>query len=446
MEDSLQKAGEMALAAAHKKGMQAEVFLSRQSNMNLELREGQVETLKQAEEMGLGLRLLNGGRMAFVYSADLTRGAIEQLVNDAADISHYTPIDEYNSFPAGPYFYPSLELYDKKIPETPLEEKIEMAQAAEEVARSCDPRIKIIEKSAYAEGEYSSLLMNSHGLCSAGKANYALIYISLVAQEDEESQSGFSSMIKRKIEYLSAETVGKEAAMRALRSLKSRRIDSATLPCIIEPYIMVRFLGLIAHLVSAEAVQKGKSFLAGKVGEKVASGLLSINDDATLNEGLGSFPFDGEGIPGRKTSIIKNGILTGYLYDHYNAAKAGVESTGNGQRSSFRQLPAVGSSNFTLEAGKMSPERMIAEVDKGLYITEIMGLHTANPVSGDFSLGASGMLIEKGSLSYPVRGITIGGNLSGFLHNIDAVGKDLRCFGSRLAPSVRLQAISVSGN
>ncbi|MDD2510233.1 MAG: TldD/PmbA family protein [Syntrophomonas sp.] len=445
MEDLLREAGERALKAAHKKGMQAEVFLSQQHSMNLELRDGQVETLKQAEEMGLGLRLLNAGRRAFVYTADLSEAAIQQAVNDAVDICRYTPADEWNSFPEGPYRYSSLELYDENIPASCLEEKIEMAQAAEEAARRSDKRVKLIEKSGYEEGEYTSLLMNSHGLYAVGKANYALLYLSLVAREDDESQSGFSMMIKRKIRGLEPEVVGQEAALRAVRGLKSRRIDSTSLPCIIEPYIMARFLGLIAHLLSAEAVQKGKSLLVGKLGERVASGVLSITDDATLAEGLGSFPFDGEGVPGRKTPAIKNGVLMTYLYDHYSACKAGVESTGHGQRASFRHLPAVGSSNFILEAGEESPEQMIAGVDKGLYITEIMGLHTANPVSGDFSLGAAGLLIEKGCLSYPVRGITIGGNLVDFLQSIDAVGNDLRFFGARAAPSVRLSSLSVAG-
>ena len=446
MEDLLREAGEKALKAAHKKGMQAEVFLSQQRSMNLELRDGQVETLKQAEEKGLGLRLLNAGRLAFVYSADLSAEAIEQAVNDAMDISRYTPADKWSSFPAGPYLYSTMELYDENIPVSPLEEKIEMAQAAEEAARRSDKRVKLIEKSGYEEGECTSLLMNSHGLYAWGKANYALLYLSLAAREDDESQSGFSVMIKRKIKDLEAGAVGQEAAMRAVRGLKSRRIDSASLPCIIEPYVMARFLGLIAHLVSAEAVQKGKSLLAGKIGEKMASGVLSISDDAPLGEGLGSFPFDGEGVPSRRTSVIKDGVLMTYLYDHYSACKAGVESTGHGRRASFRHLPAVGSSNFILEAGEESPEQMIAGVDKGLYITEIMGLHTANPVSGDFSLGAAGLLIEKGALSYPVRGITIGGNLLDFLQNIDAVGNDLRSFGARFAPSVRLRSLSVAGN
>lgn len=445
MEKLLKTAGQKALEFAARKNIQAEAFVLYDRELSIEVVNGQVENLKEAEEMGLGLRVFNHGRMGFAYSSDLSDKAIEEVVNDAVAISAFTSADKFNLLPRGNFVYPSMETYDEKIMNTGLEEKIDMARELERAARNFDRRISVIERAGYEDSEFASVVISSEGVYAFGKGNYSGIYISLVAEEDNDAQNGFAVMVKKKIEDLVVSDVGKDAAERAIRSLKARHIGSASIPCVMEPYVVTRFLGIVSQLVNADSVQKGKSMLAGKQGQMVASQVFSLADDAARPGGIASFPFDGEGIPAQKTMVIENGILKSYLYDTYTAAKTGVKSTGNGQRDSFRSLPSVGTTNFIVNPGNLAPDKLIGPIEKGFYITEVMGMHTANPISGDFSVGASGIMIENGQLTFPVRGVTISGNLGAFLQDIEAVGNDLRFYGGKAAPTIRLKSLSIGG-
>lgn len=445
MEDFLRTVGEKALGLARKKGVEAEAFLLQGRELSVEVINGQVETLKEAEEAGLGLRVINNGRLGFVFTSDLSDQAISQVVEDAISISRYTEADPHNCLPQGNFDYPLLEVYDTSIPVTSLEAKIELAREVERIALATDPRVNIVERAGYEDSEFTSVIMNTGGLYASGRGNYCGIYIFLVAEEDGDAQNGFSVMVKKKYSDLDPGFTGREAAQKAIRALNPRGIGSAHLPCVMEPYVAASFLGLLASLVNAEAVQKGKSLFAGKLEQLVASPVINLVDDATRPGGIGTFPFDGEGVPARESVVIKDGVLVSYLYDSYTASKAGVESTGNGQRGSFRGLPLVGTSNFIVQAGSQSPQELYADIEKGLYITEVMGMHTANPISGDFSVGASGIMIENGKLTYPVRGATIAGNLGDFFRDIESLGSDLRFFGGRGAPSIRLKSLSIAG-
>lgn len=445
MEDFLRNAGEKALELARKKGVEAEAFLLHGRELSVEVIEGQVETLKEAEEAGLGFRVINNGRLGFVFTSDLSEQAIRQVVDDAISISRYTEADPHNCLPQGKYEYPVLEVYDPRIPETNLEAKIELAREVEQIALSSDPRVSIIERAGYEDSEFTSVIMNTSGLYASGKGNFCGIYIFLVAQGEGDAQNGFSVMVRKNYKDLDPVFTGREAAENAVRALNARTISSAHLPCVMEPYVATRFLSLLAQMVDAQMVQKGKSLLAGKLEQVIASPVVNLVDDATFKGGIGTFSFDGEGVAARRNTVIKDGVLTGYLYDSYTASKAGLEPSGNGQRGSFRGLPSVGTSNFILQAGTRSPQELYGDIEKGLYITEVMGMHTANPISGDFSVGAAGIMIENGKLTYPVRGATIAGNLGNFFRDIESTGSDLRFFGGKAAPSIRLKSLSIAG-
>ncbi len=445
MEDFLRNTGEKALELARKKGVEAEAFLLQGRELSIEVIDGQVETFKEAEEAGLGLRVINQGRLGFVFTSDLSDEAVKQVVEDAISISHYTEADPHNCLPSGKYEYPVLEVYDLAIPAASLEAKIEIAREVEKVARASDPRIKIIERAGYEDSEFINVIMNTNGVYASGRGNFCGLYVFLVAEEDGDAQNGFSVMVKKKYKDLDSGFTGEEAARNAVRALHARSISSAHLPCVMEPYVSTRFLSLLAQMADAGMVQKGKSLFAGKLEQSVAAPVVNLVDDATWKGGIGSFSFDGEGVPARRNAIIQDGILTDYLYDCYSASKAGVEPSGNGQRGSFRSLPAVGTSNFILQAGSLEPQKLYADIEKGLYVTEVMGMHTANPISGDFSVGAAGIMIENGKLTYPVRGATIAGNLGEFFLDIESLGSDLRFFGGRAAPSIRLKSLSIAG-
>lgn len=445
MEDFLRNAGEKALEMARNKGVEAEAFLLHGRELSVEIIAGQVDTLKEAEEAGMGLRVINNGRLGFVFTSDLSDQAVKQVVDDAISISRYTEPDPHNCLPQGKYKYPVLEVYDPQISATSLEEKTELARKVEQIALSADSRVSIVERAGYEDSEFTSVIMNTNGLYASGQGNFCGIYIFLVAQEEGDAQNGFSVMMKKRFSDLDPVFTGQEAADNALRSLNARTVNSAHLPCVMEPYVATRFLSLLAQMADAQMVQKGKSLLAGKLNEQVASPVVNLVDDATFKGGIGTFPFDGEGVCARRNTVIKDGILSGYLYDCYTASKAGLEPSGNGQRGSFRGLPSVGTSNFILQAGNISRQDLYGDMGKGLYITEVMGMHTANPISGDFSVGAAGIMVEKGRLTYPVRGATIAGNLGNFFRDIESLGNDLRFFGGKAAPSIRLKSLSIAG-
>jgi PmbA protein len=216
-------------------------------------------------------------------------------------------------------------------------------------------------------------------------------------------------------------------------------------PVVLDPYVAAGFLDLISTALTSEAVQKGRSLFAGKKDTEVASGKITVIDDGTLPGGIASAPFDGEGVATSRTVLIEDGVLKGYLYNTYTAAKDGVCSTGNGVRNSFKGTPEVGVTNIFIKPGSVPAEQLFSELEKGIYITEVMGMHTANPISGDFSVGVSGLLIEKGQLTRPVRGMALGGNIMDLLAGVNAVGNDLKFFGSRGSPTLRISEMTLSG-
>ncbi|NLJ72706.1 MAG: TldD/PmbA family protein [Syntrophomonadaceae bacterium] len=446
MKEHLQAVAEKVLNIATDQGVDAEAFLLHNRELSIEVNNAQVETLKQAEEIGLGIRIIKNGCLGFTYTSDLADNAIITAVKNAINIAQFTTPDEHNSLPKKQENYPELGfLYDDEFNTINIDEKINLAKRVEEIAQNYDNRIKIVESATYEDTEFSSLIVNTNGLYACEKANYGGIYVFLVAEEQGIAENGYAMMVNRKLYDINPELVAKEATQNALRSLNAKRIDSAQLPSIMEPYIMTKFMGLIAQMINANAVQKGKSLFANKEGEIVASPIFNLVDDGLLQDGIASFPFDSEGVGSRKNDIITKGILQGFLYDTYTANKAGINSTGNAARGSFRGLPTVGTTNFTILPGDKTPKSLISDIEKGFYITEVMGMHTANPVSGDFSVGAAGIMIEQGELTYPVRGVTIAGNLIDFLQDIDAIGNDIRFFGGRSSPTIRLKSLSIGG-
>jgi Predicted Zn-dependent proteases and their inactivated homologs len=446
MEELLRNAGQLVLNLVRQQGLEGEAYLLYERELSIEISAGQVDTLKEAEQMGMGLRVFNSGRMGFAYSSDLSAEALKQVVNNAISISTYTASDQFNRFHEGGQTYPALQTYNRAIATAALEHKIDMAVEAERTARAFDRRIKLVEQSGYEDSDFANLIMNTRGLHAFSRGSYCGLNISLAAMEDDDTQNGFAFMIKKDLVSLDSKAVGEEAAMKAVRSLHARTIPSGYLPCVMDSYVVTRFTGLLSSSLQADAMQKGKSMLAGKEGQQVASARITLVDDATYAEGIASFPFDGEGVASQRNVLIEGGQLQGFLYDTYTGLKAGRESSGNAVRGSFRGLPGVGTTNFMLGPGQRTPASLMADIEKGLFITDVMGIHTANPISGDFSLGAAGIMIEHGQLTYPVRGITIAGNLFTMLQDIDAVASDLRFYGGKAAPAVRLQSISIGGH
>lgn len=425
---------------------QSEVFLISSKDLSIDVSNGSVETLKLAEDRGLGVRIFKDGRIGFAYTSDLGQTAIDEILRQALANSDRTSPDEFNYMPKPGGGYANLNLFDPEIARVPAEEKIEIAKTMEQAAKEYDPRITITERSSFFDAEYEVSLANSLGITADYRGAYCGCYADLVAEEKGESQTGFAISMNLNFKDLDPLRIGREAAAKAVRKLGAATVGTQKAVIVFDPYVATGFLGVIAPALSAEAVQKGKSLFGGKVGQQVASDKITIIDNGAMEGGIASAPFDGEGVPTSETILVQNGHLNGYLHNTYTAAKDGVTSTGNGVRSSFKSTPEVGTTNFYIKPGAHNPDDLIKDIGSGLYITDVMGMHTANPISGDFSVGAAGIWIENGKLTKAVRGVAIAGNILELLKEVEGVGSDLTFFGGKGSPTLRISKMTISGS
>lgn len=425
---------------------QSEAFLIKSKDLTIDVRDGEVETLKLAEDRGIGVRVFRQNRIGFAYSSNLEDSALEQIIGQALANSDKTSPDQFNYMPKPGGPYASLDLFDPAIEKVAVEEKIDLAKLIENTARTFDKRVTITERSSYFDAEYEVTLANSLGIAASYRGTYCGCYADLVAEENGDTQTGFAIKMTLNYRDLDPNKVGREAAEKAVRKLGAKTVHTQKAVIIFDPYIATSFLDVVAPALSAEAVQKGKSLFGGRVGQKVASDKITIVDYGAMPEGIASSPFDGEGVPTSKTVLVQNGELKGFLHNTYTAAKDGVMSTGNGTRGSFKSTPEVGTTNFYIEPGLTNPDDLIKDITTGLYITDVMGMHTANPISGDFSVGAAGIWIENGRFTKPVRGVAIAGNILDLLNEVEGVGSDLTFFGGKGAPTLRISRMSISGS
>jgi len=425
---------------------EAEAYLSYNKEFSTEVRDGQVETIKIALDRGLGLRVVQNGRVGFAYTSDLEKDPLKNIADQSIANACETAADPYRIFPSPSSLYPELDLYDPTVTKTSVEVKIDLAKAMEEAARAFDPRVKIIESSNYQDIEACVTLVNSKGIKNSYRATYCGIYLSLVAGEGEDQQTGFAMDYRLRFDDLDAVKTGREAAFRAVRMLGAKPVSTRKTTVLFDPHVAAGFLDLLGPALTAEAVQKGRSLFLGKINRRVAAQAVNIIDDGILPGGIASAPFDGEGVQMSRKTLIEGGILKGYLHNTYTAAKENGASTGNCMRSSYKSAPDVGTTNFFIQPGGYTADELINSTGSGIYITEVIGMHTANPISGDFSVGATGILIENGQLTQPVRGIAIAGNIQEVLQQIDGIGSDLIFFGGHGSPTVRIAQMVVSGH
>jgi PmbA protein len=435
-----------AVEEARRSGAEAaEAYYGSSEEIVIEVRDGEVENLKIARESGVGIRILRGGCLGFAYTSGLGWPQVREAVAAAMANARAASPDSFNNIPGPSRAYPKLDLSDPDLKALPLEEKVEMARRIESSGRAYDSRVKITEQAAYEESHYQVSIANSLGVAQNEEGSYCGGSASLVADDGKEQQSGFSLQYTRKLAALDPEAIGREAGFKAVRLLGARRLGTRKAAVVFDPLVVASFLSVLATALTAEAVQKGRSLFAGKIGSRVAAPGVTIVDDGTLEGGLMSATFDGEGVSSQRTVLIRDGQLLGFLQNSYTGARDSLPSTGNASRGSYKSPPELGSTNFFLETGVKKPEEIIRDTECGIYLTDVMGMHTANPISGDFSVGAAGIWIEHGELSTPVRGMVIAGNIVDLCEGIDAVGNDIRFFASKGAPTVRVARLTISG-
>lgn len=421
----------------------AEAYVKSARNLSVDVKAQKVEAVESSVDFGYSLRVIKDNRLGFSFATDMKE--LEAIVENAIEASGWTEQDEYLDMP-GPSSDSPVEIFDKTISSITEDVAIARALTIEKSALSSDERIKKVRKASSSFSEKDVLIVNSKGVDKTYTSTSCTGQIMLVAEDGSDSQMGWDFSGGRFIEDIDFENVGRSAATRAVQLLGATKIDAVKTDVILDNSVAVEFLGIFAALLSSEHVQKKKSLLAGRLNQRVISGCISIIDDGTVPRRLGSRPFDDEGVPTSKKHLIKDGALLNYMYNVYTAKKDRVMSTGNAVKGGFSALPSVGPTNLYIEA---APEHilkgsLLGIVDKAVYITEAMGVHTANPVSGEFSVGISGLWIENGCVKHPVKEAVISGNILDFFSKIDKVGDDFRFYGNMASPSLVVRSVDIS--
>lgn len=423
----------------------AEVVLRQRTEFSVGVRLGEVETLKESTDRGLGLRILIDGRQSSVSGSDFSSDAIESLMNDAVELARLTSPDDSAGLPEPQELatsVPDLDLYDPAIEMLSTEERIETVLRAERAAQEFSDRIVNFDGGGFDSAYGSVILANSLGFAGEFQTTSCSLATVPVATEDGKKQRDYWYDVRRKLSDMdSPEDIGVMAARRTLRKLGGKAVATQVVPVVLEPNMASDLLGDIFTAASGESVFRKASFLVGQLGELIANPRLTVVDDGAMPRGLGSRPFDGEGLPTRRTVVIKNGVLESYLLNTYTARKLGLRSTGNAGRG-LTGATGVEAGNLYIEPGKFSQDEIIKSVSKGLLITELLGFGV-NIVTGDYSRSASGIWIENGELTFPVQGVTIAGNLKDMLNSIEMIGSDLDFRGSVVAPTLLIGRMTI---
>jgi PmbA protein len=422
-----------------------EIFSVSSRNLSVEVKEGKVDAFTCSEPVGVSVRILKAGSMGFSYSTSLDEADLGRMIDSAlVGAENQTP-DEFHGFPLLED-YPAIPgMFDEGLALVGEEEKIGRALELERLTLAADHRIRRVRKSTYGESAYAVAIRNSHGLEGLYRGTSISSSVAALAEDGGESQMGWDYGFSTAFAGITIEGIARNAAARAAGLLGARKIPTMRCPAILDSYVATDILEVLAPAFLAENVQKGKSLLAGREGEQLFAACLIIRDDGILPGGMATAPFDGEGALRRNTVLVKGGVLLGYLYDGYTGCKAGRPSTGNAARGGIKGPPRAGINNFFIENGTAGQSTLADGIGRGLLVTSVMGMHTANPISGDFSVGAAGFLIENGVVTSPVKGVAIAGNLMELFRNVEMVGNDLRFFGAVGAPSLRIASLDVSG-
>jgi PmbA protein len=436
-------------AAADAGATDAEAWAEEGVSRRVRVYDGEVESLSDAGGRGVGVRAFVDGRSGYAFGTDLSDEGVREVAAAARGAAEAADPDEHGGLPDEFGETPLDGLASAAMQDWSTERKVELTLAVERAARE-RPGVTQVENAVYSDAEGSVALANSRGFAAGYGATQAWAYASAFAGEGADLMTGMGVGLGRDPGALDPEAIGSEAAERALALVGARQPGSRRCPVVLDAFVAASFIGFIGSMLSAEAVQRGRSLFADREGHEIADPALALADDAVDPEGPASAPFDGEGSPSRRTALVEGGRLLGFLFDTRTARRAGRSTTGNASRGSYRSPPSVGTTNLVLDPGGHSLEELFEEAGEGLYVTEVAGLHSGvNPVSGTFSVGASGRLVEGGEPAGPVRELTIASDLVSMLQGVRAVGSEARWVplgGSVKAPPILIGEMAVSGS
>ena len=446
--DSFADLAQDMLARVKQRGAsEADVIVANGETLSVQVRMDAVDRLTKAREKRLGLRVFFGKRSASASTSDFSKPALEQFVADTCMLAQAVVEDPVSGLPDPDKMtsdHPDLDIYDSTTLQT--EQQIDLARRGERSALKADPRITNSEGADFDSSSGRMILATSHGFLGQYSSSSFSLAVSPIASDPDTGAMQRDSWygVQRKFSKLDQpERIGEEAARRTIRRLGARKVATCTAPVVFDPEAAGSLLGNLCGAVSGYALYKGASFLTGQLGQRLAPEFVTIYDDGRMPGGLGSRPFDGEGLPTRKNIVVDRGMLANYLLDTYSAKKLSLTSTGNASRS-VGESPSVGPTNFYLVPGTATPQQIVESVKHGLYVTDLIGFGI-NMVTGDYSRGASGFWIENGELAYPVEEITIAGNLKRMFAGIEMIGNDLVFRGRIASPTIKLADMTIAG-
>ena len=424
---------------------EAEVVWARDVGLEIEVAKGEVETLALSEGIGLGVRVFTADRqVGFAYTTDVKSGT-ERVVEAAWQNALANTPDEHNVLPeAGTVSDDDWSEAD--FGAIPVGDKVDFARALEQETLQADARISHVQAASYSDSRLEFAIASTRGLSRRFRtASCSCSVVAAAVSDGVDGEMGYEFDFGRRFEALRPDWVAARCAERATQCLGGRPCATGATPVVLDNRVTAAFLQVLGPALKADSVLKGKSLFAGKIGEPIASDQVTVVDRNDAEAGMNRAPFDGEGASAQETPLVERGVLRGYLHNAYTAHKMGEQTTANAVRGGFRSSPEVGATNCFLKPGEAAQAELFARAGTGVYVTQAMGVHTADPISGDFSFGAAGLRIEHGRLGKPVRGVTVAGNIRDLLRNIVDVGNDLRFFGTYGAPSVLVAQLMVSG-
>ena len=425
----------------------AECTIEEGDGFSANVRMRELENLKEAGSRGAGLRILIGQRTGSSYTSDLSTQGIERLVKSAIELAEVTTDDPHAGLPEREELGAlsgNLDLYSADVDDLETDARIDLARRAEEAALAADPRIANSEGASFDSSAGRHIFANSRGFAGEYRTSSCSLSVVPVAREGESMERDGWYHAARSLALLEPpELIGRTAAARALRRLHPVKVATQKVPVVFDPRVAASLVENLFEAVHGMLIYRHESFLAGKLGEKVASEKISLIDDATIPGLFGTSPFDDEGVASRRTVVLERGVLKSYLLNTYAARKLGMKTTSNASRG-LAGNAGIGHGNFFVENGVLPPERIIAGIADGFYVTELIGMGV-NIVTGDYSRGAVGLWIRSGELAFAVSEVTIAGKLQDMLMGVEEVGNDLEFRGSVAAPTLKIGEMTVGG-
>ena len=430
-------------------GEQVEAYVARSRDTEVKVFDGDVESLSSAESEGVGVRVVVDGRQGFAYAGSLDPSVVEEVLGEARDNASFATPDEFNGLPAPDGVAPAqLDLYRDSLASFPTDEKVALAIELDRATRAADARIRGLEATEYGDSIIESAVATSTGIRASNRRTVCSIYAEALAGEGTGTQTGYGYSVGRSADELDVEAAARDAAERATRLLGAKQPKSARVTILLEPRMTASLLGILSSTLSGEAVLKGRSMFADRVGDDVSVPFLTLVDDPTDARAYGATPYDAEGLATRRNVLFDGGVLQGFLHNTYTGRRSGSGSTGSAARGGFKSTPGVGARALALDPGTKALDELLAEVGDGLLVQSMQGLHSGvNPVSGDFSVGIEGLMVRSGALAEPVREATMASTLQRMLKDVVAVGGDVEWLpGGAAGVTLVLRDVTISGS